>query len=149
MTNRGSPTDPDATMARCLMAQGVEADVEAHGIDETAAIGSGDEVGGCCRVEREGLLADHVLPGFEGRPHLWRMEVVGRGDVHDIDRRIGEQRREVVVDPRQVGRFGLRCREPLSARSDDTDDVDAEPTQRLHVGNANEADSDDSCLDVS
>ena len=62
--------------------------VVAAGIDHGSAIG---DRGG------HGLLDQDVLTSGSGTDHLGRMQVVGRGDEHRLDTRVGEQRVQRVI----------------------------------------------------
>src|SRR5207302_10448039 len=59
-----------------LLALRVEADVEVRAVDEAAALGELEQLGGLPRVERKGLFADDVLAGRERRAHLRVVQVV-------------------------------------------------------------------------
>ena len=69
------------------------------------------------------------------------MEVVRAGDVDGVDARVGEQRVDAVDHRRQRARRRLGPR-PLRRRADDADDIEAEPAQRLGVGDAHEPGAD-------
>ena len=68
-----------------------------------------DHFGGLRRVDGEGLLTEHVLPGVKrGNGHV-AMVAVGRGDVDDVDIRICEQFGVAAVsvgDSKLVGECG-------------------------------------------
>ena len=63
----------------------VVADVEAHGVDDAGGLGEGDELGGLRRRHAEWLLAHHVAAGGEHGAHVLGVDVVGAGDVDDLD----------------------------------------------------------------
>ena len=115
-----------------------EAQVEVRAVDEAARLGELEQLGRLLRRHRERLLADDVLPRREHLLGLRMVEVVRRRQVDDVDRVVGEQRLERVVD----GRDRL-CGRALGRGADDARDVDAEEAQRVHVHDADETGADD------
>ena len=88
-----------------------------------------------------------MLAGGEHGANLLGVCVIRARHVDDVDRRIGEERLEALVDARQVGRPGSRLR-ALRRRPDDTDHVDPDPSERLHVRHADEPDAHDGRVDL-
>ena len=102
--------DPAAAdMRPCLVAGGIEADVEAERVDETARACSIDQVGGVRARQRQRLLADDMFAGLERRADLLGVGVVRGRDVDRVDGRVGERVLEAVVDARQRRRRGLQA----------------------------------------
>ena len=95
MTSRGSPISPGGDHRRRLVAQRIEADVEADRVHQPGPRPRVDQVGGLGGVERQGLLADDVLAGGERGPDLFGVDVVGAGDVDDVDLGVGREGLEV------------------------------------------------------
>ena len=78
-----------------------------------AGRGQVGQVGGLVGRHAERLLAHDVLAGREHGSHLLGVDVVRAGDVHDVDRRVGEQR----VDARRRPTAGWRWPPCARARS--------------------------------
>jgi hypothetical protein len=112
-------------------------------VDDAALGGELRELGRLLGVERERLLADDVLAGRERLLDLCVVQVVRRREVNDIHIVVGEQ---LLVAPAHR-REALR-RRSLWGGSDDTDDVDSQPTQRLHVHGADEPGAHDAGAEV-
>ena len=69
-----------------VLVERVEADVEVDRVDEAAPRGQPRRARATLgRGHRQRLLADDVLAGGEDRLRLREVEVVGRGDVDDVD----------------------------------------------------------------
>ena len=71
-----------------LAAAGDDAGVAASGLDHQRTFAQGS---------RLGLLAVHVLAAAAGLDHHDRVPMIGRGDMHRVDVRAGQQLAEVVV----------------------------------------------------
>ncbi len=96
---------------------------------------------------RQRLLADDVAAGGQDGLRLGDVQVVGRGDVDDVDGRIGQEVVEGGVGARDtegVGPGGAALRRA----AEDAADLDADPPQRFHVDRADEARPDDGRADV-
>jgi hypothetical protein len=106
-------------------------------VHEPGALGERHELGGLARVERERLLADHVLARLQHRLDLRVMEVVGRRDVHDVHARVLEHRLEAVVGLGQPGGARLLPR-ALRCRAHHAEHLDAEAAQRVDVDDSDE-----------
>ncbi len=129
------------------MAERIEADVEADGVHLAACLGTGEQVGCLGGVERQRLLADDVLPGVEDGPDLFGVEVIGGGEVHNVDIGVVEGGFQVREGGGEVGRLRL-LPGPLRARADHADHFHADPAQRFDVSHADEPDPDDCGPDV-
>ncbi len=69
---------------------------------------SRDQLGRLVRGHRQRLLAHHVAAGGEDLPDLRVVEVVGRGDVDDLDAIVGEDVVEGAVRLRDAEALGAR-----------------------------------------
>ena len=76
-----------------VLVERVVADVEVRRVHEPGVGCSDDKTGGVLRRHRQGLLADDVLAGTQDGERLLDVDVVGRGDVDDVD---GVVREEVI-----------------------------------------------------
>ncbi len=84
-------------------------------------------------VRASGFSQTTCLPASRHSAHLFGMEMVGAGDMDNVDVGIGNQRLEALVDPREIGRGGLgSC--PLRRGPDHPGHLHPETTQRLDVG---------------
>ena len=95
----------DATLAderRDVLVERVEADVEVDRVDEAARVGQRDELRGLRRGHRQRLLADDVAARGQDLPDLRVVELVGRGDVDDLDRVVREHFVQAGVGLRQA-----------------------------------------------
>jgi hypothetical protein len=92
------------------------------------------------RVERDRLFDDDVLTSLESRPGQLNVRGVGRADVDDIDRLIGQDRRHVAR--RASDAEGSRTEAELSfVGPTEGDDIRvAGPADRIHMVRADEAD---------
>ena len=131
-----------------VLVERVEPDVEVDRVDEAArARASLDEPGRLRGGHRQRLLADDVLAGGEDRRRLRDVEVVRRGDVDDVDGRVGEDLVEGgvgVADAQGVGPGGAALR----GAAEDAADVDADPAELLDVDGPDESGADDGGTDV-
>ena len=119
----------------------VVAQVEADGMDDAGVLGQGEQLRRLPRPDAERLLTHDVPAGSDHLAHVRAVQVVGAGHVDDLDRRIGQQRVDAVEDRRQW--TGRRLRPgSLRRRADDAHHVEAEPAQRLGVGDAHEPRAD-------
>ena len=142
------PSDlPGADQRLSLVAQRIEADVEADGVHLAAGLGPGEQIGGLGGVERQRLLADDVLPGIEDRMGLFGVEVVGGGEVHHVYVGVIEGGLQVGEGGWEIGCLRLLAG-PLRARADHADHFHPEPAQRLDVSHADEPDPNDRGSDV-
>ena len=109
-----------------VLVERVEPDVEVDGVDQPARGRLPDEPSRLGGGQGEGLLADDVLASAEDRRRLRHVEVVRRGDVDDVDGRVGENLVE-----RAVGVADAQClgagRAALRGAAEDAADVDADP----------------------
>ncbi len=147
MTKRGSDRALLHQSRRVLIVR-VEPDVEADRVNAPARLGQRNHLRGLVRGDRERLFAHHVLAGRECGSHLVGVDVVGARDMYGVDGRICEQRVHTVVDAGKVG-CGRLGPGPLGRRSDDANDVDAQASERLGMGQTHEAGTDYSYVDVS
>ncbi len=87
-----------------------------HGFHEEALLrfGSRDHLVRLRRVERERLLAEHVLAGGEEQQRVGRMTRMRRGDVHGIDVGVVGER---LVAAAAIARCRIALRMPLHARA--------------------------------
>lgn len=139
---------PDLTRLACdnatakLPGLPVEAVVEVDGADKVALPRECDEL---VRLGQRGckrLLADDVLASFERTLDVLVVEMVGRGHVDDVDRRVAEQRFEVVVRRGQCGSERLvACM--LGRGTDDAGDMHSETRQGVGVDGGHETRPDD------
>ena len=91
-----------------VLVERVVADVEVGRVDQAGLGGPGDQRGRLAGGHGQRLLAHDVLAGVEDRQGLAGVQVVGRGDVDDLDGGIGQQRRR---GPRtRAGRSGASAR---------------------------------------
>ena len=91
VTRRTSPTSPASDDLVGVLVERVEADVEVDGVDHARSGRQGEELGRVRGGHRERLLADDVPAAGEDRGGLLHVEVVGRGDVDDVHRRVGQE----------------------------------------------------------
>ena len=130
-----------------VLVQRIEADVEVDRVDEAAPGGELDELCRIGRRHRQRLLADDVPPGLEDLARLRHVEVVGRGDVDDLDRRVVEQGLERGVGAVDAERPGALLA-AFRRAAEDAADLHADPAQLLDVDGADEARADDGRADV-
>ncbi len=97
-------------------------------------------------AEREGLVDDDVLAGVERRMGLGRVQVIGRGDDHQLDVRPGQGGAKIGGDV-QAGQVRLHI---VGAAGDDGRQPQAPggPDQGRMDGLARIAVADERCLDV-
>ena len=90
-TSSGRPRPPSSS--RPATHPGGRKEAAPHGLhEEPLAAAGGDRHGfGPGQVDRERLLAEHVLAGLEGRHGHLVVEAVGDGDVDRVDIVVGEQ----------------------------------------------------------
>ena len=88
-----------------------------------------------------------MLAGREDRAALADVQVVGRGDVDDVDGGVGQQGVQDGVGLRDAERLGPR-RATLRGAAQHAANVDADPAQGLHVDRADESRPDDGGADV-
>ena len=121
---------------------GVEAVHEGHRCRDSGRSRQGDQLLRLDNVDRQGLLADDVLPGRDGRPHQRGVGGVRGADVHDVD----------VVGRQQLFDGVGRCRraDPLRRgvggrrrRSDDAGDHSARAPDGPGVHGSHEPGTDD------
>ena len=105
---------------------------------------SADSLGG----HGQWLLAHDVATGVEDEAHLGVMEVIRRGDVHDLDAVVAEQLLEAAVASRETELTRARGG-PLRARCEDAVHVHAEATKGLDVHGPDEAAADDGGPDLA
>ncbi len=76
--------------------------VRPHGLhqEEAAVPGELHQLPGLALVDRERLLAQHVLPGLQGEGRRLPVRGVRCGHVHHVDVLVGDERRPVPVRPR-------------------------------------------------
>jgi hypothetical protein len=96
---------------------------------------------------RQRFLADDVLAGGEDRRCLGDVEVVRRGDVNDVDRRVGEDVVQGPVGVTDTQRVGPR-RAALRRAAEDAAHVNTDPAELLDVDGPDEAGPDDGGTDV-
>ena len=87
-----------------VLVERVVADVEVHGVDEPAGFGRLDQLVRFDRGHAQGLFADDMLAGRERSLRLADVQVIGRGDVDDIDARILEERLDRRIGVRDTQR---------------------------------------------
>jgi hypothetical protein len=76
------------------------------------------------------------------------MKVVWRRDVNDVDALVGEHRLHRLIRRGQAG--GAGSLGPASgARADDAMDLDAQPSQCVHVHRSDEAGADYGCSELA
>ena len=88
-----------------------------------------------------------MLAGGEDGLRLRDVEVVGRGDVDDVDGRVVEERLQRGVGARDAERLGPR-RAALRGAAKDAADLHADAAQGFDVDGADEARADDGRADV-
>ena len=81
-----------------------------------------------------------MLAGVEGQEHLGGVEVVRRGDVDDVDGRVGQQVVVALVDAVATLAAAALARARSGVEPTTPDDLDAEPPEVLDVGDADEPD---------
>ena len=115
---------PDLAQLACadararLLHDRVEADVEVRAVDEARLLGALEKLRRLLGGQRERLLADDVLAGFERRQHLRVVEVVRRREVHDVDLLVGEHGLVRLVDRRDpfaAARSGVEPTTPATS----------------------------------
>jgi hypothetical protein len=119
--------------------QCIAAVVERCGIHDSGALGCGGQLKALARRDCQRLVGNDVLACRDGCHADGKVQVIGRGVVDDMDRRIGNQFFIGAVGPvhSELGRFA-RC--PLKRRAGDTDDLDiAQPPHRIEVMRSHEA----------
>ena len=100
----------------------------------------GDEIPGVGRVERKRLFTDHMFARIERPAHLFGVSMVRRRDVHDMDVGVRQHRFIRFVHVGQVRGLGLDA-SPFRRRTDYTHNVDADPAERLDMGDTDEPDT--------
>ena len=150
MTRRTSPRPPSRDELRDVLVERVEADVEVDRVDEPArarpgATSSADSA----EVIASGFSHTTWLPGGEDPPDLRVVELVGRGDVDDLDALVGEQLVEARVGLRQAELARPAARRAPATTSRRPCDADADAAQRLDVDGADEPAADDGGADVA
>ena len=103
--------------------------------------------GGLGRGHRQRLLADHVPAGGEDRLRLGDVEIVRRGDVDDLDRRVLQEGLERRVGARHAQGVGAG-RAALGRAAEHAAHLDADAAQLLDVDGPDEARADDRGADV-
>ncbi len=91
-----------------MLIERVAADVEVGRVDQAGPRRQGDQLGRLGRGHGQRLLAHDVPPGLQDRPGLGQVQVVGRGDVDDLDALVGQQLVQVGVGPGDAQRVGPR-----------------------------------------
>src|SRR5260370_1351460 len=86
-----------ADQAVDVLADWIEAKVVVRRVHAPAALGDLEQVGGLGGRHGERLLADDMLAGAQRRARVLVMQVVGGGDMDDLDARIGKHRLEALV----------------------------------------------------
>ncbi len=130
-----------------VLVERVEPDVEVHGVHEAALRRDLDKLRRLGGRHRQRLLADDVPAGGQDLLRLGDVEVVGRGDVDDLDRRIledGVERRVGVTDAEGLGTLCAALRRAAEHAAD----LDADAPQLLDVDRADEAGADDGGANV-
>ena len=136
---RGQARLADGAVADQAGGQGLAggpAELGADEVHDARMFGSRQQLAGLGRVAREGLLAQHVLPGGDGLEHEGAVSVRrgGDGDGFGEGEGVG-QRRAGVGDIEALGpRFGL-----LRVASDEGPDIEPRRPQGPNVGEAAEA----------
>ena len=95
------------------------------------------QLGSLLGADGQRLLAEHVLARLEGALGVLEVDVVGRGDVHGADGRVGQQLVERAVDlgDSQTARPGAG---PFGSDIEQAGDLDADAPQRLGMNRADE-----------
>ena len=130
-----------------VLVERVVADVEVRGVDQPGLGGEGDQLARLGRRHRQRLLADDVATGGEDGLRLREVEVVGRGDVDRVDRRVVEERLERVVRARDAERLGPG-RATFRGAAEHATDPDADAAQGLDMDRADEARADHGRADI-
>src|SRR5579871_5445872 len=120
----------------------IEADVERHGVDQSAGLRRADEVRRLGRRHRQRLLAHDVLPGGERGPRRGIVERVRSRDVHDVQLGVLDQAPVVAVRPGDEERRRLALRGGLGAPRQRDNLDEAEPAERFDVRRADEPGAD-------
>jgi hypothetical protein len=124
-----------------VLVEGIEADVVVDRADAVAGRREGHQLRGLLRSDRERFLADHMPPGREDRLDLRVMQVVGRRDVHHLDRGVGEQVVQAAIRHGHPQASSTRGR-ALARRAEDAVDRDPEAPKRLDMDRADEPGAD-------
>ena len=130
-----------------VLVERVVADVEVGGVDQAGRGGEGDQLARLRRRHRQRLLADDVAAGGEDGLRLRQVEVVGRGDVDRVDRRVVEERLERGVRARDAERLGPG-RATFRGAAEHAADPDADAAQGFDVDRADEARADHGRADI-
>ncbi len=93
-------------------------------------------------VIASGFSQTTCLPASSAARACGEVQLVGRGDVDDVDALVGEHRLEALVGLGQHGGLGLGPR-ALGRGADHPVHLHAEPAQRLDVHDADEPGADD------
>ena len=94
---------------RGVLVERIPADVEVDGVDEAGSRREVHELPRLGRGQRERLLAHHVAIGGEDLLDLGVVQLVGRGDVDDLDCVVGEQFVQGCIGARQAQLFRTAC----------------------------------------
>ena len=106
------------------------------------AAASADQLGRLGGGHGQRLLADDMAAGGEDLSRLRHVQVVGRRDMHDLDRLVVEERLQRGVGPGDT-EGGRPLRAAFRSAAEDPADVDADATEGFHVDGADEAGADD------
>ena len=130
-----------------VLVERVVADVEVGGVDEAGRGGQLDQLARLGRGHRQRLLADDVPAGREDGLRLGEVEIVGGGDVDDVDRLVAEEVVEGGVCARDA-EAGRTSGAALGRAAEHAADLDADAAERLDVDGPDEARADDRGADV-
>ena len=130
-----------------VLVERVVADVEVRGVDQPGRGGQGDQLARLRRRHRQRLLADDVLARGEDGLGLRQMQIIGRGDMDGVDRRVVEQGLERRVGARDAERLGPG-RAAFRGAAEHAADLDADAAQGFDVDRADEARADHGRADV-
>lgn len=130
-----------------MLVERVIADVEVRGVDHAAI---GRELDQCRRLagrHRQRLLADEVPAGGQDLRRLDDVEIVRRGDVDDIDGRIGQQVIERRIRARHTERL---CPGSATFRcaAEHAPNRDADPSEGLDMDRPDKSGPDDGRADL-
>ena len=106
-----------------------------------------DQLARLRRRHRQRLLADDVPARGKDGLRLRQMEVVRRGDVDGVDRRVVQQRLERRVGPRDAERL-RPGRATFRGAAENAAHLDADAAQRFDMDRADEARADHGGADV-
>ena len=121
-----------------LLAERIEAKIVIHsGRLLGMRRGDFDQLSGLLGTDRQRLLAKDVLARLEGALGMLEVDIIGRGDVHGADGRIGKQLVERAIDLGNAQPLGKRSR-PFGADIEQAADHDADPPQCLGMNRSNE-----------